>query len=155
MRERPAHRHASIERLRANRSRARSVNAAWVRLLAGILALLLHASRLSEGLLVPHAVCEHGELTHPSALHPESSADKTEGPEAEGRSDFASEPREAAGEHDHCDASTLDHRMGDVGPSLAEPRLLELDLPAHEVRRLEARPIGLLFLAPKGSPPRA
>src|SRR5687767_12348476 len=66
-------------RRQARPSRAYVLRASWLRLLAGVFALLLHASRLFEAALLDHAICEHRELVHAA---PESSNLSAEGGDA-------------------------------------------------------------------------
>lgn len=119
------------------------------------LALLVHVGRAAEVLLVEHAICEHGELIHLHrglAGHAQAEGGKP-ARETEAHQGSAVDP--AHGSHDHCAAGTLHHRVGDVGPSLAEPSLIPLyDAPQGDERRASS-PIPLLHLAPKSSPPSA
>jgi hypothetical protein len=99
-------------------------------------------------LLVPHATCEHGELV-------EGAKPAASWVPAAPRSDQAEIGR-AHGDgsgHEHCDALAVRHRVPEIGVSVATASLLEI-VPVEIGRDLtETRPIPLLSLAPKSSPP--
>lgn len=129
-----------------------------LRALAALVALLLGVTSLGEAthfLVVPHAICaEHGELVElrqgASEAHEHDETDAQKAP--------ASAPASGDVEHDHCDVVAQAQReqllpplpafevpgAGDASVSVAvalEPRV--------------ERPLDLLRLAPKTSPPRA
>lgn len=115
--------------------------------------------QISHLLLVPHQACEHGELTHvtlpvaePELAEPARPLDGMR----RGEATRAVEPSEQAkGEHDHCEPRALCRRDAELGPFVGEASLLDiLDLRALPPA-LERRPIALLSVAPKSSPPRA
>jgi hypothetical protein len=136
-------------RVRAGAGRRRAGIAALAAAALALGLLLARILQASHFLLVPHAVCAHGELTH---ADPVSSADPA--PAASGeRADPA--PAEALADHDHCDASALHHRPLEIRASLAPPGLLVLPAPREPASVAERRPVALLLLAPKGSPPAA
>lgn len=126
----------------------RAARVTCARLVLAVFALFLHATRISEAWLVNHALCEHGEVVH-AGHAPGAGAEEGSQGAAQG-SEGADDP-----EHDHCFASSLHHRTGDVGPSVAEPSLIAIALSPGVASQPETRPIDLLSLAPKGSPPRA
>ena len=107
-------------------------------------------------LLVQHATCEHGELVElvrpregPAA--PARAVTRDNGP-APDRLDAA----EAGGsDHAHCDVLALRHRPGDLAPAVGAPSLLSIEPGASLCARGETRPVPLLSLAPKSSPPAA
>lgn len=149
-------------RRRGRPSRASILRASWVRFLAGAFALLLHVSRIVEPALVDHVVCEHSELAHTapeSSSAPAAAGDAGAGEPKGEQLDVQIEQGNARGgegaEHDHCTASTLHHRIGDIGPSCGEASLLEVKLPPSGAGCVESRPIDILLLAPKASPPLA
>lgn len=112
----------------------------------------MQGPRLLHLLLVTHAACEHGELIElapgtervaPADDRPGTGPDRAE--KAHG---------DAAG-HDHCDAPALRHLPVEVGPALGAPTLLTSAPCAAAGPHEERRPLPLLALAPKGSPPAA
>jgi hypothetical protein len=118
--------------------------------------------QLAHLLVVPHQACEHGELTHTALPVAEPKRAEPARPRTDvrdvrrGGPTRAVEPSEQAkGEHDHCEPRTLCRRDVEVGPFVGEASLLNLlDLRALPPA-LERRPIALLSVAPKSSPPRA
>ncbi|WP_437606982.1 hypothetical protein WMF20_39695 [Sorangium sp. So ce834] len=135
-----------------------------------LLALLAQLCGLTHALFVRHARCEHGELVHVGALvhagHAVGAARaapraETAAPQpADGR---ASGPGDEVAEegalrhldHDHCDAFALRGQLGAPVHRVAEATLLEV-LCLDALRPSpEVRPIPLLILAPKSSPPAA
>jgi len=97
-------------------------------------------------LFVPHATCEHGELVEGARPRAEASS-----PVKPGEAQIAAS-HEADG-HDHCDALALRHRIPEVGPSVAAASLVEITLIDEGGERAGMRPLPILSLAPKGSPP--
>jgi hypothetical protein len=104
-------------------------------------------------LLVQHATCEHGELVevvgHPGE-RPRALPDdhRSEGPQ------IAVSHADGSG-HDHCDALAVRHQLPEVGISVAGPLLLSIAAAPACSERGETRPVPLLSLAPKSSPPSA
>jgi hypothetical protein len=101
-------------------------------------------------LLVPHTTCEHGELVE-GARKPAQPATA----ESRSRSDQAQIERthgDGTG-HDHCDALAVRHRIPEVGASVAAASLVWIAPVEDGAERAEVRPVPLLSLAPKGSPP--
>lgn len=108
-------------------------------------------------LLVQHALCEHGELVHAHEEAAGGAIGEDAGASGE-RASSAHPERGSAGAltgHDHCTASVIHHAAAEIGESLAEPVLLSIDLSGLLTESFGARPIAMLALAPKGSPPRA
>ncbi|XYH95818.1 hypothetical protein ACMHYB_49835 [Sorangium sp. So ce1128] len=134
-----------------------------------LLALLAQVCGLAHALLVRHARCEHGELVHvgalvsaahaghtahaaaPAAAAPLLVEDGTPGP---GDRVAAQDARRHV-DDDHCDAFALRGQLGAPLHRVAEATLLEV-LCLDALRPSpEVRPIPLLILAPKSSPPAA
>ncbi|WP_437568622.1 hypothetical protein [Sorangium sp. So ce542] len=162
---------------RARAPRPRRPLPRWARARAGssarglvLLALLAQLCSLTHALFVRHARCEHGELVHVGALvhtghavgaaHAAPRAEaaapqQAEGP-APGHGDEVAE--QGALRHlddDHCDAFALRGQLGAPVHRVAEATLLEV-LCLDALRPSpEVRPIPLLILAPKSSPPAA
>src|SRR5262249_53880754 len=57
--------------------------------------------------------------------------------------------------HDHCDVLAVRHHLPDVGAPVAEASLVCITPASDGGEGVEARPVPLLCLAPKGSPPVA
>jgi hypothetical protein len=141
------------------RPRTRPSRRPGVSLLAGFvpqlflaLALLFsQAARLSEVLLVQHAICEHGAFLHVDA--DESASVDTDGNREESR--LVPGASASPFEHEHCDAASIVHRPDTLAPLLAPPALLPLDAPEEPPLARHVRPIAILFQAPKASPPRS
>ncbi len=109
-------------------------------------------------LLVPHATCEHGDLverlvervapvTAPVAQVTQAER-RSEGPQ------IAASHGDGAG-HEHCTALAVRHCIPEVGVSVAAASLLSIEPAAACGERGETRPVPLLSLAPKSSPPAA
>ncbi|WP_437631948.1 hypothetical protein [Sorangium sp. So ce854] len=149
--------------------RAAGLRARWI----ALVALLAQLSGLTHALLVRHARCEHGELVHVGALvgavHAGHGAGAgaelpaaAEGPQqAEGGALGPADPRIAAQDAlphldgDHCDAFALRGRLAAPVHRVGEATLLEVLRLAALRPSPEVRPIPLLTLAPKSSPPAA
>jgi hypothetical protein len=104
-------------------------------------------------LLVHHARCVHGEMVHDGDTHEaralDASGDRS-GDEAASEGDPGSSHDE-----DHCDVLAVTHRIPDAPAPLGAATLLTI-LPTSELAAaLEVRPVRLLHVAPKGSPPSA
>jgi len=115
------------------------------------LALLFaQGARVSEILLVQHAICEHGALLHIDAAEARASSDE----ESEERK-LEKGSSAAPFEHEHCDAASILHNPHSIGPSLAPPALLLVAPLAPPSSARHVRVIAVLFQAPKNSPPAA
>lgn len=128
--------------------------------------LLLQGSALLHLLVIPHAACEHGDLVdlrgesaHVLALGPQGrdapAAAMPGDPRADARDVADAQPDRDDPGHDHCDANALRHRPEALAPSIAEATLLCIAPEVSLSERGEARPIAVLWLAPKSSPPAA
>lgn len=109
-------------------------------------------------LLVRHVACEHGELVELVELARSAAAPASPEAEVIRESDAPArlEATEAGGsDHAHCDVLAVRHRPGDVTPAFGAASLLSIALPARLCPPGETRPVPLLALAPKSSPPRA
>jgi hypothetical protein len=108
-------------------------------------------------LLVQHRTCEHGELVEVAVAKaaPAAGTSVTSVSSATGRSDQPQieQSRADGAGHDHCDALAVRHRLPDLGPSIGPATLLLITPVATESDRAETRPVALLALAPKSSPP--
>ena len=120
--------------------------------------LLLQGPRLLHLLLVSHATCEHGELIE---IHGDrDGAARRSEPRATAERGDAKRVAVQAGHggaagHDHCDMLALRHLPPGVGQALVAPSLLAF-LPSDALgQQDEERPVPLLSLAPKSSPPVA
>ncbi|MGK3985610.1 hypothetical protein WME99_21365 [Sorangium sp. So ce136] len=133
--------------------------------------MLAQLSGLAHALLVRHARCEHGELVHVGALvgaahaghtaHAAALAAAAAPPLADDEAPGPAGDRLAAQDarrhvdDDHCDAFALRGQLGAPLHRVAEATLLEV-LCLDALRPSpEVRPIPLLILAPKSSPPAA
>ncbi|WP_437809958.1 hypothetical protein [Sorangium sp. So ce1078] len=161
-------------------ARARSGwNARWL----ALLALLAQLCGLTHALLVRHARCEHGELVHVGALvhavHPghthAAGTARAAGVAPAAPPTVAAAPQRAEGQapglgdgvaaqdalrqrhldDDHCDAFALRGQLGAPVHRVGEATLLEVLCLAALRPAPEVRPIPLLILAPKSSPPAA
>ncbi|WP_437587794.1 hypothetical protein [Sorangium sp. So ce1000] len=161
MNRRPA-RAAAAARRRPGRSPLCRWRARWL----VALALAAQLCSLTHALLVRHARCEHGELVHATAFavaaatrraDPRPSGDRpsARGARPRGGDDLcdALGPRHEGDEH--CDAFALRGRLGAPVHRVAEATLLEVVRLAAIRSSPEVRPIPLLILAPKSSPPAA
>ncbi|XXY53579.1 hypothetical protein WME91_20815 [Sorangium sp. So ce269] len=124
--------------------------------------MLAQLCGLAHALLVRHARCEHGELVHVGALVSAAHAGHTAhaaapqlaDDEAPGPGVAARDARRHV-DDDHCDAFALRGQLGAPLHRVAEATLLEV-LYLDALRPSpEVRPIPLLILAPKSSPPAA
>ncbi len=124
----------------------------WLILLTALGLLLAQGSVLFHLLLVPHRTCEHGELVEvaaPLATPPAPAAATT--PRSD-QQQIEHSRADGAG-HDHCDALAVRHRLAEVGPSIAPATLLLIAPLRVGGDHAETRPVALLSLAPKSSPP--
>ncbi|WP_437324915.1 hypothetical protein [Sorangium sp. So ce381] len=158
MRRRPA-RVTAAARRRPGRSPACRWRARWL----VALALAAQLCSLTHALLVRHVRCEHGELVHAATvavaaatLHAERRPPGDQpGARPGGGDDLcdALAPRHEGDEH--CDAFALRGQLGAPVHRVAEATLLEVVRLASLRPSPEVRPIPLLILAPKSSPPAA
>lgn len=114
--------------------------------------LFMQGPRLFHLLLVAHATCEHGELVEVASVageSPEPTADQDSDRDRAG----AAHGDDAG--HDHCDALALRHLPSAIGPAIGAVSLLTIEPFAPLTRHDEQRPVPLLSLAPKSSPPAA
>jgi hypothetical protein len=123
---------------------------AWHAFLIALGLLLAQGPMVFHLLLVPHATCEHGELIEGRFEASETVARSA--PESASGSSIDS-GHGARADHDHCDALAVRHRVPEMGASIAAASLLAtIDIETCGAGG-EARPLPLLALAPKGSPP--
>lgn len=114
--------------------------------------------QLSHLLLVPHQACEHGELTHaalPAGAKPGADPRPREGIRRGEETSALESSDQASGEHDHCEPRALCHRDEGIAPFIGEASLLDILDQRALPPAPERRPIALLSVAPKSSPPRA
>ena len=113
-------------------------------------------------LLVPHAACEHGDLIEVGASVPATKATNATAraapSRAEARESGSPQDRVDAADgkasgHDHCDVLGVRHRPTDVAPAIDGPTVVSLEPGVSLSAGGEARPVPLLALAPKSSPP--
>ena len=151
--------HRRIERRprRARPSAARARPTALASLVTVFGLLFAQLLQLSHLLLIPHQACEHGELTHaalPSGAKPGTDPRTREGLRRGEETSAVESSDQARGEHDHCEPRALCRRDEGIAPFIGEASLLDiLDLRALPPAP-ERRPIALLSVAPKSSPPR-
>jgi hypothetical protein len=134
-------------------ARRRAGRRPWHVLLVAFGLLLAQGPMLLHLLLVPHVTCEHGELVEGARAgrdpeHPRAAADRTDQQQIERAHG------DGAG-HDHCDALAVRHRVPEVGASVASASLLWVVPIEAGGDHAETRPVPLLSLAPKSSPPAA
>jgi hypothetical protein len=122
----------------------------WQALLLALGLLLAQGSALLHLALVPHATCEHGELVEGVRPAKRARIDAVDGCPERPQIERA---HHDGGGHDHCDALALRHRLPDVLAPVAEATLLFIAPIEACSAGVEARPVPLLSLAPKGSPP--
>jgi hypothetical protein len=119
------------------------------RLVLAVFALALsgvHLVGLGHLLFVTHVICEHGAL-----LHTEEALAHVDEPAP---ADVDSAAPGLGEHHQHCDAFAVETTAVAVEPAFSAPAplsfLLASEAPASPFAH---RPIGLLALAPKASPP--
>ena len=136
----------------------------WGALLVALGLLIAQGPMLLHLLLVQHATCEHGELVEVSTTaaprRPVVAAPSAASEQAVARAGGPLRERLDAADgngsgHDHCDVLGVRHRPTELVPTVVAPSLLSLELSPSLSARLEARPVALLALAPKSSPPVA
>ena len=102
-------------------------------------------------LLVQHVACEHGELVEVARPRAAAAVTRDSSPLPD-RLDAADV---GGSDHAHCDVLALRHRPGDVAPTVGAPSLLTIAPRVSLTGCGESRPVPLLSLAPKSSPPSA
>jgi hypothetical protein len=120
-------------------------------LLVAIALLLAQGSRLGHMLLIQHSVCEHGDLVEgehhaeaaSSSLDP---SDKTLDPSDKTAADATGSDYD--GDHDHCDAPAILHRVDLTTATIACASLSYVE-PAGGAERAEVRAVSPIDLAPK------
>jgi hypothetical protein len=106
--------------------------------------------QLSDLLLFQHYACEHGELAH---AHTSDAAPSVATPPSQGEEPQAVAAR-GEGEHEHCDAMAIRQSVDALALHVPEATILGcIDAPALATGSSQ-RPIALLAVAPKASPPR-
>ncbi len=106
--------------------------------------------QLSDLLLFQHYACEHGELAH---AHTSAAAPSADAPPSPGEEPPAVAAR-GEGEHEHCDAMAIRQSAFALALHVPEATILGcIDAPALATGS-SPRPIALLAVAPKASPPR-
>jgi len=130
--------------------RARVRPAALVSLAIIVGLLFAQLVQITDLLLFQHYACEHGALAH---AHTREAA-----PSAATAPSKGEEPRAASargeGEHEHCDAMAIRQRVEPLALHVPEATILgHIDSPALATGSSQ-RPIALLAVAPKASPPR-
>jgi hypothetical protein len=145
---------------RRSRSRARAPKRSLSLLLVALGLLLVQGPTLLHLLLVPHATCEHGELieraaarpTPPEVRLPKRSAELRwpEAPSGEQQVERAHGDRDG---HEHCEALAVRHTLPALPMAIASASLVWIAPIDATGEGCETRPVPLLALAPKSSPP--
>jgi hypothetical protein len=139
-----------LRRRRGGPARVRPAALATLVILAGLLFGQL--VQLSDLLLFPHYACEHGELAHAHA-HAGNAEPAAALPSHDSAPRATAAPGE--GEHEHCTATAIRHRELIVTLHVPEATILGWIADPPLVLGSPRRPIALLAVAPKASPPRA
>ena len=135
------------QRRSGGRSRVRPAALASLFIILGLLFAQL--VQLSDLLLFQHRPCEHGEFVH-GPLHASSEATAASSEEAQR---LLAAPS-SHDDHDHCDAMAIRHRLATLAVHVPEATVLAgTDSPVLASGSPQ-RPIALLAVAPKASPPR-
>jgi hypothetical protein len=135
------------QRRSGGRVRVRPAALASLFIILGLLFAQL--VQLSDLLLFQHSACEHGELVH-GPLHGSSAATAASSEEAQR---LLAAPS-GHDDHEHCEAMAIRHRIADLAAHVPEATLLAgTDSPVLASGSPQ-RPIALLAVAPKASPPR-
>ena len=135
------------QRRSGGRARVRPAALASLFVILGLLFAQL--VQLSDLLLFQHRACEHGELVHGPLRA--STAATAAGSEEDQR--LAAAPA-GHDDHEHCDAMAIRHRVAALAAHVPEATLLAgTDSPVLASGSPQ-RPIALLAVAPKASPPR-
>jgi hypothetical protein len=127
-------------------------------LLIALGLLLAQVPSLLHLLLVPHTTCEHGELVEiaeAAELADSAGHDPIAVPDRRSEGAQIAVSHASGSGHDHCDALAVRHQIPEVGVSVAAASLLSIELAPARGERGETRPVPLLSLAPKSSPPAA
>lgn len=119
----------------------------WRVILVLLGLLLVQGPTLLHLLLVPHATCEHGELIEAGAARAEARApdSSAESPQIE--------QGDKDGGHDHCDVLAVHHRPVEAVTWVGEASLTAVTPVEPGGQGVETRPLAILAVAPKGSPP--
>lgn len=122
-----------------------------VSLLFALGVIVLQLGSAAHLILVQHARCVHGEMVHEHDDH----GDRAVGAQENGVSATAAPGDNTGPSHDedHCDALAVTHRIPDAPAPVGAATLLTILSIAEIGAACEIRPIGLLDVAPKGSPP--
>jgi hypothetical protein len=120
-------------------------------LLVALTLVLAQGSRLGHMLLIQHSVCEHGDLVE-GAHHAEAADASPDRTDTQGAGETGSD---YDGNHDHCDAAAILHRVDLTTPTIACAPLLYVEPAGGGSERAEIRAVSPIDLAPKASPPRA
>lgn len=143
---------SAAPRGKARRARRAPWLRSWHAILITLGLLIAQGPVLAHLLIVRHVTCEHGELVEGAghAARHETSLDSAD--------DGSSGERAAPGggaesDHDHCDALALRHCPTAVGVVIGPATLIEIARLTALGEGLEQRPVPLLSLAPKSSPP--
>ncbi|APR82994.1 Hypothetical protein A7982_08343 [Minicystis rosea] len=122
--------------------------------LVALSLLVLQGPRQLHMLLVSHATCEHGDLVevdHADSVRERAHRDATA--EKGAAHDEIEAADDSRSDHDHCDARALRHLPTSVDPFIVGASLLDVTPLVVLDEQAEERPVALLSLAPKGSPP--
>lgn len=115
--------------------------------------LVVQLGSAAHLILVEHARCAHGELTHGHGDHAAPAAGAHE--DETGADSARGDDPDPAHDEDHCDALAVTHRVPDAPSPVGAATVLATLPVAEPDAPCEIRPIGLLDVAPKGSPPAA
>jgi hypothetical protein len=113
--------------------------------------LLVQGPTLLHLLLVPHATCEHGELIEASVAHQPSPPEARREPRS-GEQQFERAHGDRDG-HEHCEALAVRHMVPALPAPIASASLVWITPIDATGEGCETRPVPLLALAPKSSPP--
>ncbi len=126
----------------------------WLVLLTALGLLLAQGPALLHLLLVPH---RHLRARRAGRTGARQAGYVAPAPAARERlrriSRRSSWPAPTADGHEHCDALALRHHVPAVDPSIGPATLLRIDPIEAGGAGAETRPVALLSLAPKSSPP--
>jgi hypothetical protein len=114
--------------------------------------LVSQLAALGHLVLVRHARCEHGAWVH--VRHDAAPAVPAVAAARDRHTAAAGPSGRAEGEHEHCDALALRPALAEVDASCVVPELIAATLlPFDAGPRTGERPVPILTLAPKSSPP--
>ncbi len=139
---------------RATRRRNHSIASGACALVAWLAALLVAGAPIAKAahfLLVPHSICEHGELVHAhltASTHPSKHSSVSGGESGD---------EEGGLDHEHCVAVTQARVSATSSPEGALLAVLDPEPPVvlHPCGASYVSAHAILFRAPKTSPPRA